>query len=468
MPRQWWQGDAGHSSQMNVRTSYMQITELTEDGLKRAMTVVIPAADIDGAVQSRLKKIAETARLPGFRPGKAPLSLLKKRFGSAVLGEVLEETIGQSSQKALSDNGIRPAMQPKIEVRSFDEGKDLEYRIEAEILPEIGPVDCSGIELERWVVEVGDEDTDATLERLRKEARSLKPLEEPRPAQAGDVAVVDFVGRIDDVAFDGGSAEDQRLDLGSGQFVPGFEEQVIGMSAGDRNDVTVTFPAEYPAKEVAGKTAIFDVTLKEVLVPELPELNDELAANFGMENLEALRKTIGERIQRDFSAFSRARLKRQILDKLADSHDFAVPESLVNAEFDTIWKQIEADREAGRLDAEDAGKAEEDLRTEYRAIAERRVRLGLLLAEVGRANNITVTQDELNRAVFDYARRFPGQEREVLEYFQKNKEQMNNFRGPVLEEKVIDFIIEMAKVSEKTVTKEELTAPIDGAPETTD
>ncbi|WP_119458597.1 trigger factor [Rhodospirillaceae bacterium SYSU D60014] len=429
----------------------MQVTETTADGLKREFKVVIPASDVQEKMDHRLQELGKTIRMPGFRPGKVPLQLLKQRFGQSIMGEIIERTVTDSSTQVMTERNLRPAVQPKIEIVSFPEGADLEYSMALEVVPEITPMDFSTLELERLTVDIPDSEIDEALQRLAQRQRKSEPLATPRPAQNGDVVVIDFTGRIDGVEFPGGAATDHYLELGSGSLIPGFEEQLVGANAGDQVTVTVTFPEDYPNKELAGKEAAFDVTIKEIREPVAATIDDELAKSFGLEDLAAMRGSVREQIEKEYGGVSRGKLKRQLLDALAAEHDFEVPAGMVEAEFEGIWRQIESDREQGRLDEEDAAKSEDDLKADYRAIAERRVRLGLLLSEVGRLNNIQVSNDELTRAILAEARRYPGQERKVMEFYQKSPEALAQVRAPLYEDKVIDYILELAKVSDRKV-----------------
>jgi trigger factor len=430
----------------------MQVTELSAEGLKHQFKIVVPSSELTSKIDERLAEMAKTAALPGFRPGKVPVSLLKKQYGQALFGEAVEAAVNTSTAKAIEDRGLKPALQPRVDLKQLEEGKDVEFEVVVEVLPEIGKLDFSGVELERLKAEVPEKDIDEALERIAKANREQKPVDPPRAAQKGDAIKLDFVGSVDGVEFPGGAAQDYVLEIGSGSFIPGFEDQLVGAEIDKPVDVKVTFPAEYGAPELAGKDAVFKCTVKEVLEYVDKPADDELAKNNNFENLEAMRKAIGERIGQDYTQISRTMIKRQLLDKLADSHKFAVPEGLVEGEFNAIWQRIEEAKKNGQKVEED----EEKMRKEYRDIAERRVRLGLLLADVGRSNSIDVTPEELNQAAMREAMRYQGQERQVLEYFSKNPEAKDQLRAPIFEEKTVDFILELAKVTEKSVTPEEL------------
>ena len=440
----------------------MQVTETQSDGLKKEFKVVIAANEIAEKLNHRLQEIGQQVRVPGFRPGKVPSQILKQRFGPSVMGEILERAVNDSSNQAINERGLRPAMQPKIEITAFDEGKDLEYTMALELLPEIKIMDFAKLELERPKIEVPDSEVESALERLAGMRKNTQPLKKARKSKSGDVLVIDFKGTVGGEALPGMEGEDHHLELGSNRFVAGFEEQLIGVGAGDAPTVTVTFPDEYVNDKLAGREAIFEVKVKEILEAVPMAIDDELATALGEADLAALKGKVREQIGQDYDRLCRARLKRGLLDQLADGHDFPVPPAMTDAEFQAIWGQVQEDREQGRLDPEDADKDEETLKSEYQAIAERRVRLGLLLSEVGRINGIDVTQDELNRALIEEARRHPGQEKEVFEYFKKTPEALANLRAPIYEDKVIDFISALAKVKERTMTMEELTAEVEG------
>ena len=396
--------------------------------------------------------------MPGFRPGKVPLTILKQRYGAAVRGEILERAVNEASSQAMSERGVRPASQPKVDIVSADEGKDLEYDLELEVLPEISPMDFSTLELERVKITVSDEEVDNALERIASERKTSEPLDKPREAAEGDVLVLDFAGTVDGEAHPGMAGEDHHLELGSNSFIAGFEEQLIGAEAGDSKDVTVTFPKEYVNDALAGKEAVFACTIKEVRQTVPAKIDDELAKSMGEETLSALKDKVREQLSGEYDRMARERLKRQMLDKLADAHDFPTPASMLDGEFETIWNQVLADREKGVTDPDDEGKDDEELKAEYKTIAERRVRLGLLLSEVGRSNSIDVAQEEMNAAIMREAHRFPGQEKQVFEFFQSNPEAQARVRAPIFEDKVIDFIAELAKVNEREATLDTLMA----------
>jgi trigger factor len=481
----------------------MQVTETSADGLKREFRIVVPAGELEDKVVSRLDELGRTIRLPGFRPGKVPMQILRRRYGPSVLGEVVESTVQGSSEDTIREHNLRPALPPKVDIVSFSEGADLEYKMLVEILPEIPEPNFADLGIERLIVEVPEESVDAAIARIAEQQRKSEPVE--RPAQGGDIIVVDVEGRVDDREIPGASGKDRQIMLGSGSFIPGFEEQLIGAAAGEHRTVHVTFPEDYAATELAGKEAGFAVDVKEVRERVPVAIDDELGKAVGLESLAELRQEVRQQMERDYAMASRLRLKRALLDKLAERYDFAVPPGMVELEFNNIWAQHQAEQErqggrggddgteaapvsggaateaaapssegepAAGEEAADAGAevgaegGEESLKGEYNKIAERRVRLGLLLAEVGRSNNITVTQEEINQAITREVRRHPGYERQALDFYRQNPEAVANLRAPIFEDKVVDFIVELAKVDERRVTPQELLALPDPDAET--
>lgn len=433
----------------------MQVSQTSSEGLKREFKVVYGAAEIEERLKGRLDDLKRSVQLPGFRPGKVPVALLRKRFGKTVMAEVLEEVLKAGTQEALSRESLRPAIQPQVKVTQFKDGADLEYQVEVEVLPEFELAAFSAIEVERLKIETSEERLEARLDQFVERQRTFEPAAEDHEAQVGDIVVLDYKGAVDGQEFEGGTATDRAVELGAGRLVPGFEDQLVGARAGAHVVVEVTFPEDYANKELAGAAARFEVDVKEVREARVPEANDEFAKGMGLEDLGKLRAVLGEQLEREDAALSRARLKRDLLDVLAEAYDFELPPGLVENEFDTIWRQIEHDRSHGHADPEFADKTEEVLKPEIRSIAERRVRLGLLLAEVGRRNNISVSEDELGRAIAEQARRVPGQERRAYEFFENNPEAVEQLKAPLFEDKVVDFMLEMANVSERTVTFED-------------
>jgi trigger factor len=441
----------------------MQVTETLSDGLKRGYTVVVPAADIEGRRSKRLAELGKTINLPGFRPGKVPMLVVKQRYGTAVTAEVLEESVNDATNKVLSDRGLRAAMQPKVDVISLEQAKDLEFKVEVELLPEIAMPDFGAIEITRLKAEPSGEAVDKALGEIAARNRDLVPVEEVRPAMKGDVLTVDFVGKVDDVPFEGGTGTDMDVEVAGSGFIPGFTEQLEGATAGETRQINVTFPDEYGAKELAGKAATFDITVKTLKQSLVPAVDDALAKKLGFEEIGRVRELITQQIQREYDQMGRLRIKRELLDALAKAATFPVPEGMLDAEFASIWERVEADRKKGEADDEDKGKDDDTLKAEYRAIAERRVRLGLLLSEIGRVNGITVAADELTRAMRAEAGRYPGQEAQVMEFFRKNPQAAEGLRGPIFEEKVVDYVLELARVTETMVTPEELAREPDAA-----
>ncbi|MDF1586891.1 trigger factor [Marinimicrococcus flavescens] len=433
----------------------MQVTEVSAEGLMREYKVVVPAGEMEDRVNSRLKRLAQTIKMPGFRPGKAPISLLKKQYGRSVMGEVLEQAVDEGTRKAIGENNLRPALRPKVEIASFDEGKDLEFDMKVELLPELPQVDLSAIELSKPVAEVDDARIDEALQNIAKSRQTFEAPAEPRPAQDGDQVVIDFVGRIDGEAFEGGSSEGFQLTLGSKSMVEGFEDQLVGASAGETREVKVTFPESYP-ENLRGKDAAFEVTVKEVKAPLPLAIDDAFAKELGLDDLAAVRNAVKERIESEYQGFTRNKMKRELLDKLADGYGFEVPAGMVDLEFDAIWKQLQDEMGRTGQSFEEMGSSEEETRQEYRAIAERRVRLGLLLSDIGTRHDVKVENQELQQAVMREAMRFPGKEREVFEFFRKNTDAIEQLRAPLFEDKVVDHIFSLVKVDEQKVSVEEL------------
>ena len=436
----------------------MDVTETKAEGLKREFKIAVPAAEIEEHLAKRLKELANTVTIPGFRPGKAPVSLLRKKYGPSVMGEVLEQTVNNSSMQIMSERSLRPAMQPKVEITSFEEGTDLEYTMAVEVLPDIEPVDFSAIRLERLVAKADEAEVEKALERLADAHKSSEPVSGGRKSATGDIVIIDFTGTVEGKEFPGGKADGYSLELGSESFVPGFEEQLVGVTAGDHVVVKVTFPEHYAAAELAGKEAVFDVEVKELRHTAPAPIDDELARKVGHENLAALKRSIGEEQEGQIKNLSRLRLKRALLDGLAETHDFKVPEGLLEREFDLIWKQFEAQRAADpdAEDEDDAGKTEDAHKADFRAIAERRVRLGLVLSDVGRTNNIHLSQEEINRALMVEVRGNPGREQAVIDHFRNTPGAMEGITAPLYEDKVVDFMLEMATITEKEASLEDL------------
>ena len=435
----------------------MQVTEVANEGLKRAYTVVVPAASIAAQKDKRLAELAKDMTLPGFRPGKVPQKVVQARYGQAVMGEVLEASVNQASGEVVKQNNLRPALQPKIELVNFAEGADLEFRMDVEVLPEIPMPDFSAISLTRLKAAPTAEAVQEALDSISRRNATLEEVES-RPATKGEVLVCDFVGRIGGEEFQGGAASDMPIEVAGPGFIPGFTEQLEGMAPGETRVVKVAFPAEYGAAELAGKDAEFTVTAKALKTYSKPAQDDDFAKGMGLESMEALRGRITEMLQAEYDAGARMAVKRKLLDALADAASFPVPDGMVEGEFAQIWQRVEADMKAGKLDGEDAGKDEATLKADYRAIAERRIRLGLLISEIGRTNNIEVTREELSNALRQEVSRYPGQEKQVFEFFQKNPQALENLRAPIFEEKVVDFMLELAKVTDTTVTAADLQA----------
>ena len=448
----------------------MQITETLADGLKHDFRVVVPAEDLRSKIDDKLAEYGANMRLPGFRPGKAPLKILRQRFGRAVEGEILQDTINRGTQQAIEERGLKPAVMPQIDMVSdlangLPAGTDLEYTVSVEALPDIEPIDFASLELERLEAEPADEVVEEEIGLIAQRTAELTPVEDGRAAAEGDTLTIDFEGKIDGEAFAGGAAEDYEIELGTGEFIPGFEDQLVGACAGESRDVEVEFPEEYNAAHLAGKAAVFSVEVKEIRERKAADPDDEMAKRIGFDDLAALRQSVIDRIKGHYGGVARMIVKRQLFDRLEKEHDFPLPESMVETEFGSIWGEIE--RRLEESDAEEVreGKTDDELKDEYRKVAERRIRLGLLLAEVGRQNNIEVNQEDLQRAMASQIQQFPGQEEVVLDFYRKNPSALSQFEGPILENKVVEFILELAQVTTREVSAEELIAASEGVSE---
>ena len=442
----------------------MQVTETLSDGLKRAFSVVVPGAEIEGKVRAKLAEVSRTMKLPGFRPGKVPVNLVRQRYGASITAEVMQDSLNTAADLVVEERGLRPAGQPRIAVMGEPDIKaasvpDLAFSMEMELLPEIEPPDLAALKLTRLRSEVAPEVIEKTLERLAGQQRELTPIEEERAAETGDVVTVDFLGSVDGVPFEGGAGQDTKVEIGGQGFIPGFSEGLVGVKVGEERDVDVTFPAEYHAEALAGKAAVFKMTAKALGRYGETAIDDALATKLGFESLDKLRETVTAQMQRELDQMSRLRIKRELLDVLADQAAFPAPQNLVDAEFGAIWQRVEQDTAAGQIDDEDRGKDPETLRSEYRAIADRRVRLGLLLSEIGTKAGVQVNQAELTQALRQEASRYPGQEMQVIEFFRKTPAAIEQLRGPLFEDKVVDYILEMASGEDRIVSPEELNLP---------
>jgi len=433
----------------------MQVTETLNEGLKRAYKLMLTAQELDDKVNEKLAEAQPEVEMKGFRKGKVPMALLKKQFGQRLIGEAMQEAVDGAMNKHFEDSGARPALQPEVKMTNEDwsEGDDVLVEMAYEKLPEIPEVDLASVSLERMVVKADDAAVDEALSSLAETAQDFNAREEGAAAQDGDQVVFDFVGKVDGEAFEGGSAEDYPLVLGSGQFIPGFEEQLSGVKAGEEKDVTVTFPEDYQAENLAGKEAVFSCTIKEVKEPVAAEINDELATKFGAEDLAALKGQIAERLEAEYAGAARAVLKRGLLDTLDEMVKFDLPPSLVEAEAKQIAHQLYHE-EHPEDHGHDHGEMEPT--EEHKALAERRVRLGLLLAELGQKAEVEVTDAEMTQAIMNQARQYPGQERQFFEFVQQNAQMQQQLRAPIFEDKVVDYVCELATVTEKEISKDEL------------
>jgi trigger factor len=442
----------------------MQVTETLSDGLKREFQVQVPAADLEARVSERLGELKDRVQLRGFRPGKVPVAHLKKIYGKAVMAETIEAVIRELNAKIVSDRGLKLAMEPKVTIPNEETEvpkvlggeSDLAYTVALELLPKIELGDFQGIKLERQVAEVTDAQVAKALDRIAEQNRPFASKGEGAKVEKGDRVVIDFTGTLDGVPFEGGTGGDVGVNVGSGTFIPGFEDQLIGMAAGETRQVKVTFPENYMNTQLAGKPAEFKVTAKSVEAPATVTVDDAFAKSLGLESLDKLKEAVKGRLQQEHAALSRQRLKRQLLDKLDELHKFALPPTLAEDEFKNVWNAVEGDLKAQGRTFADEGTTEDKAREEYRAIAERRVRLGLVLAEIGERNKITVPEEDVSRAIVERARQVPGREQEIWDYYRKNPAAVASLRAPIFEEKVVDFLLELAAITEKQVSREDL------------
>jgi len=442
----------------------MEITETLSDGLKREFQIQVPAADLEARLAERLDELKNRVQLRGFRPGKVPLAHLRKIYGKAAMAETIEALIRELNAKIVTDHGLKLAMEPKVtipneetEVEKVIGGQsDLAYTLAVEVLPKIELADFKGIKLERPVADVRDAQVTEALDRIAEQNRPFAARGEGGKVEKGDRVVIDFTGTLEGVPFEGGTGGDVGVNVGSGTFIPGFEDQLIGMAAGETRQVKVTFPSNYTNAQLAGKDAEFKVTAKTVEAPAAVTVDDAFAKQLGLDSLDKLKEAVKARVQQEHAGLSRQRVKRQLLDKLDEMHKFALPPTLAEEEFKNVWNAVDSDLKAQGRSFEDEGTTEEKAREEYRGIAERRVRLGLVLAEIGERNKIAVTDEEITRAIVERARQVPGREQEVWEFYQKNPGALASIRAPIFEEKVVDFLLELATVSDKQVSREEL------------
>jgi trigger factor len=445
----------------------MQVVEKSNAGLSRTLAITVSAQELTDKLDAKIAEVTPRVSLKGFRPGKVPAAHVRKLYGREMMGEIIQETLNETSQRALDEANIRPAAPAEMKLSSDIEqvvaGRaDLAYEVEVEIMPDFEPIDPTTIELKRPVYEATEADIDEGMEGLLKQLRTYETKTGEAPeAVKGDMVVVDFTGRIDGELFEGGAATDAEVVLGADRFIPGFEAQLEGAKAGEDRVLKVIFPADYGAPNLAGKAAEFEVKIKDVKAPLDAEADAAFAERVGFDSLEALRNALKVQLDQEFGNTARFRLKRRLLDVLDEKHAFPLPEKMVENEFQQIWQQVEADRAQGGLAPEDAEKSEDDLRTEYRKIAERRVRLGLVLAEIGRRAGVNVTDQELSAAIMAEARRYPGQEKEVFDFYRANPGAAAQKRAPIYEEKVCDYIFGVAKIEDEPMSKEELMADED-------
>ena len=439
----------------------MEVTQTKAEGLSRTFEVKVPASELKTKLDQRIEEIRPSMRLKGFRPGKVPAAHVRKMFGRDLMGELVNKLVDETNQKALQENELRPAGQPSVRLDADMEAvikgeADLAYHMDIDVMPEFTPADIANLEISRPVADVSDEQINEALGRIAEQNTQFEPRAKTAKAKDGDAVVIDFVGKVDGVAFEGGTAEQQSVVLGANRFIPGFEEQLVGVKTGEEKELNVTFPEDYPSAGLAGKAAVFEVKVQEVRAPKTPELDDDFAKGLGLEDLEQLKGLVKDQLKVEHDNASRSKAKRDLLDKLDDAHSFDLPPNMVEQEFAQIWQQLQTEMDAGRVSDEDKAKSEDELKEEYRKISERRVRLGLVLAEIGRIADVRITEQEVNQALIAEARQYPGQERQVVEFFQKNPNAMAQLRAPIYEDKVVDHILAAAKVTDEIVSREEL------------
>jgi trigger factor len=442
----------------------MQVTQTRADGLRREFQVVLPATELEERLTSELATLKDRVQLKGFRPGKVPVAHLRRVYGRSVMADVVQNAVNEANRKIVDENGLKLAMEPQVAfpedkdavAKAMDAKADLSFTVAVEVLPSFELADVSDVSVTKEVARVEDEEVDRTIEGMAAQNRPYRPKGEDAEAAAGDRVVLDYSGKIDGQPFEGGSAEGATVEIGSGSFIPGFEEQLVGARAGESRTVAVTFPESYPAEHLAGKAAVFDVSVKEVEVPGEVVVDDALAESFGMESLDKLRDAVRATIQRDYDAQSRRKLKKALLDALDAKYTFEIPQALVDQEFAGVWSQVEADLKRTGKTFADENTTEEAARAEYRRIAERRVRLGLVLAQAGERADIKVSDDELTQAIIRQARQFPGQEKQLWELYRKNPNAVAAIRAPLFEEKVVDHMLSQVTVVEEPVSKEAL------------
>ncbi len=444
------------------KASLMQLTERRSEGLLRVYDVVVPAAELQQKLNAKIAEVQPRVRINGFRPGKVPVSHIRKVYGPGMMQDIINETVQKSTKESLAN--LRAASEPSLDLKSdiakvMAGSEDLQFELSLEVMPDFEPVELKTISVTRPTAEVSEEQVNEALAELAKAQRGFE--DKAGAAADGDAVVVDFTGRIDGEAFEGGSATDAQVVIGSNQFIPGFEEQLIGAKAGEDRTLKVSFPDDYAVAELKGKAAAFETKVKTVRGPKQGDPDDAWASQIGFDSLNALKDALRQRIENDHNQQSRAKAKRQLFDQLDAQHDFDLPPRMVEAEFNQIWRQIEQDRAAGRLDPTDEGKSDDDLKKEYRDIAERRVRLGLLLAEIGRRHKIEVSDQEVGQAIAAQARNFPGQEQQVFDAYRRNPQLVAQVRAPLYEEKVVDYMMELINVSKQTVSRDELFAEDD-------
>ena len=446
----------------------MKITKKTTKGLKREFDIKITSKEIEEKINLKLSEIALTAKIPGFRPGKIPTSILKARIGKEVRGEVLQSFIDEASKKAIQDENLQPVTKPSIEVKKYDEGSDLSVSLALEVMPAIKHIDFSKLKLLKSIAKVGDKEINEALDRIGKQNQQTQPLKKARKSKIGDTLVIDFEGKMNNVPFEGGAGKGHHLSLGSNSFIPGFEEGLVGLASGSNKELKLSFPKDYGMEKLAGKKVIFDVKVHEIREQIAVKFDDDFAKGLGMPGIKELKKAISDQISNEHNNITRSKMKKSLLDILDEKYNFDLPEGMIDQEYNSVCQTLNKEKKSKEVNHDHDHKHDQkhdhkvdenmtkDEKKDAKNIAERRVKLGLLMGEIGRNNNLDISEEEINQAVMAEAQKYPGQEKQVLDYFKKNKEASQNLAGPLFEEKVFDFICEMAEVKEKVVSIEEL------------
>ena len=429
----------------------MKVEKVLEENLKREFNVTVPAENLESQIQEKLMKISKEANMPGFRPGKVPLDIVRKKHGQEVMGEVLQSVVADTSKKTLEENALKPAMQPDINIKEFEEGKDLVYSMSFEIMPDIPEVDYSAISLNRYIAKIEDQDINSMLEKVAEQRKNFESLQEDRPSKEGDALIIDFKGFINGEAFEGGEAKDFQLELGSGAFIPGFEDQLIGKNKGDEVSVNITFPEDYQKVELAGKETVFEVIVKDVKEAKEAEIDDKFAQEIGFENLVAMKEAVSQQLESDAGEMTRVMLKKDFFDYIDENYDVDLPEKMIEQELNSIIQQVKSSQ-----DPEYKDKSDDEIKEEFDDLAKRRVKLGIIISELGARSGIKIQGEDVNKAIVEEAKRYTGQEQQVVEYYQNNAQARESLNGIIMEEKTVDFIFDKIQINDSEKPYDEI------------